>query len=276
MNKITVINSRQEEHPFMRKKIYNSCIRCGAPKDLTENIVRKIESQPREKLTTKEISELVKKELRKKSKKSFMKFSLKDAMRRLGPTGFNFEKYIAAIFMADNFKVKINQIIPGHCISSYEIDFLAEKNNYRYIGECKYHTFPGKRVDLKVALYNYARFLDIKRKSAIKDLKLKPMLVTNTKFTKKVIKYSECMNVHLLGWKYPLNHGLERLIDKSEMYPITILPSFKNIYKDIFAQARIMLVKQLLEKSPKYISEKTNLPIKQINQLIKESRILLE
>lgn len=276
MKNLKIINSRQENQDFSAEKIYKSCIRSGASEKIAHEVAKEIKNRAYHKITTTEIAKLVKKLLAKKSKKSSIKFSLKAAMRELGPSGFDFEKYTAAIFIDDKFDVKINQMIPGLCIQSYEIDFLAKKENFEYIGECKYHTLPGARVDLKVALYNNARFIDIRKRPIFKNSKLKSLLVTNTRFTKKAIQYSECNNVGLLGWKYPKDGGIEKLIDKNNLYPITILPSFKKSFKNVFAEARIMLVKELLEKSPRKISEKTSISMKEINQLIEEANILLD
>ena len=274
MKNLRIINYRQESQPFSEEKIYKSCIRSGASEKIAREIAKNIKDQAYPGMTTAKISELVKSLLTEKSKKSSIKFSLKEAMRKLGPSGFHFEKYIASIFLENNFSIKTNQMIPGFCIPFYEIDFLAENDSLKYVGECKYHTYPGKRVDLKVALYNNARFLDIFKKSKMK--KMKSMLVTNTKFTQRAIQYSECNNVDLLGWKYPKDNGLEKLIEKSNLYPITILPSFKDTFKDIFAEKQIMLVKDLLEKSSKQISESTEISIREINQLIEEANILLK
>ena len=275
MKNLKIINYRQEKLPFSPEKIYESCIRSGASEEIAREIVEEVKSKVSPGTTTAEIAKLVKKLLAKKSKKSSIKFSLKEAMRKLGPNGFNFEKYVAAIFLENDFKVKINQMIPGFCIPFYEIDFLAKKENIKYVGECKYHTHPGKRVDLKVSLYNNARFLDIVKKNTNKNEKLKALLVTNTKFTNRAIQYSECSGVNLLGWRYPRDNGLEKMIEKSNLYPITILPSFKSIFQNVFADKEIMLVKNLLERSPKQIAEETKISLKEINQLVEEANILL-
>ena len=275
MKNVKITNYRQESQPFSSEKIYKACIRSGASEKIAHEVAKEIKDQAYPEITTAEISELVKNSLAKKSKKSSIKFSLKEAMRKLGPSGFHFERYIASIFLENNFSVKTNQLISGFCIPFYEIDFLAKKEGFKYIGECKYHTYPGKRVDLKVALYNHARFLDISKKPNIEKTKIKSILVTNTKFTQRAIQYSECNSVELLGWRYPRENGLEKLIEKLNLYPITILPSFKDVFKDIFAEEQIMLVKDLLENSSKQMSEKTGVDIKTIDRLIGEANILL-
>ena len=46
-----------------------------------------------------------------------------------------------------------------------------------------------------------------------------PWLVTNTKFSSDVIRYGNCVGMHLIGWKYPEDGGLEKLIDEANIYP---------------------------------------------------------
>jgi hypothetical protein len=204
-------------------------------------------------------------------------------MERLGPTGFPFEKFVAKIFEFEGFEVKTNQIISGFCVS-YEIDFVAKalstfkaplsgakKEDLVYIGECKFRQEPGGRVDLKAALANYARFFDIEKGRFLDSkMKYKSILVTNTKFTSEAIKYSECVGVELLGWKYPKGRGLEFLIEKNKLYPITILTSVTGqIAKELISQG-IVLVKDVLEKKFEEIK------VTKKDKILKEAKILLE
>ncbi|XOB42427.1 MAG: restriction endonuclease [Candidatus Nealsonbacteria bacterium] len=273
MKKIHVINAREEKELFSFDKVYRSSKRAGASDKLAKRIAHDIEKKIYPEIKTSEIYRLVKK-LLKESPAASMKFSLKQAMRRLGPSGFDFEKYIAEIFSRNGFKVKTNQIIAGKCISSYEIDFLAQKDKLFHLGECKYHTSAGARVDLKVALYNYARFLDISNNPKFKNSKT--IIVTNAKFTSEAINYCECYGVGLLGWKYPRGRGLEYMIEEYNLYPITILPSFKPHFKNIFAEKKMMLVLNLLDLSLNQLVRKLNLSSKELDKLVKEAELLLE
>ena len=273
MKKVYITNSKKERELFSFDKVYGSCKRAGASDALAKKIAHDIEKKIYPEMKTSEIYKLVKSFL-KESPVTAIKFSLKQAMRKLGPSGFDFEKYIAEIFSKNGFSVKINQIIAGKCITSYEIDFLTEKDKLFRIGECKYHAFAGARVDLKVALYNYARFLDISNNPKFKNSKA--IIVTNTKFTTEAIKYCQCLNVDLLGWKYPKNQGLEYLIEKHKLYPVTILPSFKAHFKNIFAENKMMLALDLLDVPLTQLVKKLKLSLKEIDKLVEEAKILLK
>jgi Holliday junction resolvase len=276
MKRLYVTNSRGEREPFSHKKVYYSCRRSGASRDLAEKISREIKKNIYLGIETSEIFEMIKQLLSGKSPKSLIRFSLKEAMMKLGPAGFDFEKYMADVFSENGFEVSINRVIPGLCISDYEIDLVIEKEDIVYIVECKYHRLPGNRVDLKVGLSNYARFLDISRGKNFKGFDLKTMIVTNGKFTSELIRYSKCMNVELLGWRYPPRMGLERLIEDSKLYPVTILPSFKPYFKRIFAEKRMMVISDILKANPSRLARELRLPSKEIEKLIEEAKTLFD
>ena len=278
MKELYVINSNGEKEPFSFRKVYRSLIRSGTSRVLAKEIAKRIEREAYPGIKTSDISQRIRKELIKRAPKIALKFNLKEGMKKLGPTGFPFEKYIGEIFLRDGFKVQLNQHVPGLC-ARYEIDFLAKKKNLLYIGECKYRHLPGGRVHLDVALANYARFLDIKRggffNKIFKDIKIKSLLVTNAKFTSQAIKYSKCVGVELLGWNYPRKKGLEYLIDKRKLYPVTILPSLKKFLADILVLKRMMLVEDLLKIDTEKFAKKEKISLKYLRPLIKEAKILL-
>ena len=276
-----ILNSSGEKELFSFQKVYKSARRAGASEKLAQEIAEIIEKEIYPGIRTSEIFKKVKKLLRQKTLKTALRFNLKEAMRKLGPTGFPFEKFIGEIFKKLGFEVKLNQHLPGFCCADYEIDFLAKKNNLIYVGECKYRNFSGERVHSQEALANYARFLDILRgpcfkKEKCRNFKIKTMMVTNTKFTARAMNYSYCMNVELLGWRCPKNRGLEFLIEKQKLYPITILPSLKGYLKDIFVLRKIMLARDVLRIDPQKFAKRLKISPKGLYPLIKEAKILLE
>jgi hypothetical protein len=271
-----IINARGEKEPFSSKKVYNSARRVGASVSLAKEISKKIEKEAFPGMKTSQIFKKVKDLLSKKKKKLAIKFSLKEGMKRLGPTGYPFEKYVANILLRQGFKVEINKIIKGHCCS-YEIDFLAEKDDLFYIGECKYRNLSGAKVGSTIALSNHARFLDIEKRGTFNNKKkVKSMLVTNTKFTNKAIKYSKCVGVDLLGWHYPSKEGLEKIIDEKKLYPVTILRSLRKDVSDTLVSGRIMLIQDLLKLDIEKFANKNHLSLSYLKSLVKDAKTLIE
>lgn len=271
-----VINASGEKEPFSDNKIYMASRKSGLDQKSALEIIGKIRMEAYPGIRTSEIAAKIAALLSGTSPKAAIRFSLKEAMRRLGPAGFTFEKYIAAIFYKNGYKVSLNRQIMGKSRCRYEIDFIAEKDDLVYVGECKYHNMPGERVDLKTALANHARFEDIDKSPFLEGKKLRSILVTNTKFSKEALKYSKFAKVELLGWKYPGAKGLEYYIEKERLYPITILPSLKGYLTDIFAKEGLMLVKSLVDISPEIVSRKLNVKKEEVEALIGEAKILLE
>lgn len=273
-----VIDSMGTREPFSFKKVYRSAIRSGASRDVARKIAKNIVREIYPEITTAEIFKKVKKQLGLVSLGAATAFNLKEGMRRLGPTGFPFEKYIGEILRDSGFDVQLNQIIPGVCCS-YEIDFIAKKENILYIGECKYHNIPSGRIHLDIALANHARFLDIRAgnffSKIFKKVEMKSLLVTNTKFSKEAIKYSKCVGVELLGWNYPKGNGLEHLIDTHKLYPITVLSSLDPHLADILASRKIMLAKDLLKIDIEKFSREEGMPQEKLKILVRETKALL-
>jgi len=279
MKKIYVFNSQGEKEPFSFKKVYQSAKRVGASDFLAKEIAQTIEKEVFSGVKTSEIFKKVEGLLSQKAPCPALKFSLKKAIARLGPTGFIFERYIGEIFSRLGFQVKYNQNVPAFCCHHYEIDLLAQKDNLVYIIECKYRTSVSGKVHCDVALANYARFLDIKKGeflNGFKSQKLKSLIVTNTKFTDKAIDYSECVGVELLGWRHPRNKGLEYLIESHHFYPITILPSLNKSLAGIFVQKNIILISDILNIDVKKIARKTRISFHQLERLKKEANFLLK
>lgn len=268
-----IINLNGEKELFSRRKVYLSARRVGASKNLAQRISKTIEKEVYPDMKTMDIFQKVKKMLSMENSTLSLKFSLKIAMRKLGPDGFLFEKYVGKIFSNMGFNVKLNQHPYGKCLK-YEIDFFAQKKNLFYIGECKYRNLSEGKIHSNTVLANYARFLDLE-KGKLRINNPKTIVVTNTKFTKAAIKYSQCVGASLLGWNYPKGRGLEYFIDSLELYPITILPSFKKNLCPVFISRNMILAKDLLRIDTLKFSKQNNIPLKCIKTMEKEAKILL-
>ena len=68
---------------------------------------------------------------------------------------------------------------------------------------------------------------------------------TNTKFTEKAIKYSECSGVKLVGWNYPENKNLHNMIEEAGLHPITCLTTLSGSEKRVLVDRGIILCKTI-------------------------------
>ena len=246
---IEVLKSSGEKVQFSMDKLRNSLKRSGADHDLVENIVLKVSNEIYPEITTNEIYNRAYALLKRKKSVFASKYKLKKAIYELGPTGFPFERFVAAILKYSGYQVKVGVILNGRCVT-HEIDVLAEKNDSTTIIECKFHSDKGLKCNVKVPLYIHSRYNDVKEhwegtKKENKKLEI-GWVVTNTRFTEDALKYGICANLYLLSWDYPKNEGLKDRIDRLGLYPITVSSLLSNREKQFLLSRDVVLCRQLL------------------------------
>ena len=190
------------------------------------------------------------------------RYQLKEAIMRMGPAGFVFENYVASLLEYYGYQVTgIRSKIKGKC-TLHEIDLTGIKNTKKFLIECKYHSSHGIYTGLKVALYTHARFLDTRPKFSGE------MIFCNTKVSKNAKKYAKCVEQQIFSWRYPASNSLEKIIEKYNLYPITILNLSQNELK-IFSESNMMIAKDLLRYDETKISRMTGISKKRISNLQK-------
>lgn len=235
---INVVKASGEVESFSEENVIGSLIRAGSDRKLAEKIVSEIKPSLYQNIPTFEIYTAVMRALKREQRSLADRYDLKRAIMELGPTGYPFEKFIASVLGECGYKTLTNQIILGKCVS-HEVDIVAT-NSRKYLIECKFHNQPGYRTDIKVALYTYARFLDVKEKGFEV-----PWLVTNTKLTEDVKVYANCVGMKLTSWDYPGEESLRRLIDQSGLHPVTALTSISKKQKESLIERGIVFCRDL-------------------------------
>lgn len=251
MQAITIEKSTGEREAFDPAKLSSSLAKAGANPDTIKAIVKHVEGELVDGMTTTEIYRHAFLLLHKKASHIAAKYSLKRAVAALGPNGFPFEKFVAEIFRAKGYEAVTDQIVQGGCVE-HELDVVAWKGDELIMVEAKFHNEQGLKSDLKVALYIKARFDDLKGQVYIygdKERKMsKGLLVTNTKFTDHAIRYAECQKLNLIGWNYPLNGNLEDLIIESKLHPLTCLTTLSEVDKQNLLKGDLVLCKHVVER----------------------------
>lgn len=241
----SVIKANGEQELFNTAKLKRSLEHAGVDKKLVDRIAVKIVETAKEGMTSFDIYELAFSLLRKYEQRPVAgRYALRRAIFELGPSGYPFEDYVAKIFEALGYQSATQQIVKGNCVS-HEVDIVAYTSS-RYVGaELKFHNRPGIKTDLKVALYVHARFEDIKQSQNDAIRIDEGWLITNTKFTKNAISFARCAGLTLLGWNYPKNRSLQRLIEETAVYPITCLSTLNAKEKTNLLDQKLVLCKDL-------------------------------
>lgn len=245
-----VITASGERLEFSETKVASSLKRAGAQEHVIEDILHSLRKNIHEDITTKEIYRQAFDLLQKQDGLTASRFKLKKAIYELGPTGFPFEKFIAAIFQHSGFNVEVGKILQGSCVS-HEVDVIARTGDLVRFMECKFHSEQGKKCDVKIPLYIHSRFVDLesfqRNQRSYKNMRHEGWVVTNTRFTKDAITYGNCVGLKLLGWDYPKGEGLKEQIDKLGLYPITVSSHLSGREKQFLLSRDVVLCRQLLK-----------------------------
>lgn len=266
----TITKRSGDREPFNEHKVRSSLHKAGAHSQLIDQIVNDIE-QRSDLRTTKDIYAYAYAQLRNHNIVAAGRYSIKQALAEMGPSGFPFERFIAELFKAQGYGVEIDQTLMGACVS-HEIDLIIEKNKQHGLVECKFHNELGLKSDVKVPLYVKSRFDDIahaaKKEHAHPHIK-QNWIVTNTNFTEQAIQYATCVGIKLISWSHPATESLPKLIEKYHLYPITALASLTNQQKHDFIAHGFTLCRNAAEKQR--VLERMGLSATQIDDLIAEA-----
>ncbi len=257
--------------PFVLDKLIRSLKRSGAESSLAEEVARRIEKTVRDGMPTSVIYQEAFDILRKEEHVAAARYSMRRAVLDLGPTGFPFEKYVAALMQAKGYETSYDVIVKGRCVE-HEVDVVMRKEGRNIGAELKFHNTPGFKTDLKVALYVRARYWDIEWGAADRGEKAgidEGWLVTNTKFTSNAIDYSNCAGITLLGWSYPDGHGLIDLIRETKLYPVTILDSLAKKDKERLLESGVTMCHMIAE-NPDALN-RLGISGKRLDNAVKES-----
>ena len=250
--------------PFNERKILSTIMRAGASRNTAKRILKKVKSEVYRDMTSNDIYKKVLQAIsdEKGLHALHQRYQLKDSIMRMGPAGFAFENYIASLLEYYDYQVSgIREKIYGKC-APHEIDLTATRKEKEFLIECKYHSSRGIYTGLKVALYTHARFLDLQPRFSGE------IIFCNTKISNNAKKYAKCIGQQVFSWRYPGQNSLEKIIEKYNLYPITIL-NLTQKELQAFSECNIMIAKDLLNFDESKISRMTGISKKRITNLQK-------
>jgi Holliday junction resolvase-like predicted endonuclease len=272
---VTKTSGSKEE--FRREKVENTCIRMGFSSKIARKVADKVESQIYDGIPTKEIMDMIFNFLSKYKAGMKHRIDLRSAITFLRPKP-DFEEFVRIALKEDGYETLApSGFVKGKCIE-HEIDGILKKDKEIIFLEVKHQANWNAFIPLDVVLETRAVLEDL-----IEGFKLgyhqtnftKAMIVCNTKFSIFAIKYGMCAGILLKGWNVPLNEGLEYIIERAKLYPITILKDLDEKSKEVLCNAGILLLKQLITVDKKELSEKTEIDYKLLNEFSKKAEKIL-
>jgi hypothetical protein len=251
MEQLVVVKKSGDKEAYNEEKVRRTMNRVGVPDNLKPEILAHIKEKFQNgEMSTDDLFHHVMEYLEPRDRKSSLRLNLRQAIFELGPTGFPFEQYLAQIFRTMGYTVTTDVIMNGDCVK-HEIDLVLEKDGHKEIVEVKFHNHHVVKTDVQVALYTYARFLDVKEKNNVENV----WLVTNTKLTTEAIAYANCKGMPVIAWNYPEHGNLQDLVEEPEMYPITLLTSLTEQEKKRLVEKNIVFCRDLLTKNNSDLSD---------------------
>ena len=264
---VTIVKANGEKQPFSEEKLLHSIRRAGIPQALHDKVVNHIKNRLHEDMTTSEIyyhiSEFLGESAHPYAK---ARYSLKQAIMELGPTGYPFEDFLARVMEKMEYTTKLRTIVSGKCVT-HEIDVIAEKHTVmpnKIMVEAKFHNQSGIHTNIHVALYTKARFDDVKDKNKFTEA----WLITNTKASTDAIAYANCVRMNLVSWSYPEGDSLRDWVERYHMYQITVLTRLSPSQKQQLFEKGIVLCSDICKNHS--ILETLNLSKQKIEEIIKE------
>ena len=263
-----ILKASGEREKFNPKKIEESVYRSGAPRTVAQTVSKEVTSKVHDGMKTSQVHKMALKSLGS-CPIARHRYNLKDAIMALGPSGYTFEEYVSQILENYGYKTLTGTKVRGKVVTQ-EIDVIATKDSKTSMIEAKYHNRHGIRTNTKVAMYTYARFLDIKSnpKKKFDDA----WLVTNTSCTLNAIRYSSGVGLKIIGWSYPKTGNLRDLIEEKHLYPITIFKKISKSNLDKLFRADIVLASELSRLEVQDLEQKTGINSHELKKILKMAR----
>ena len=269
---IKIIKADGTEEYFRVEKLRRSLRRSGARPNQVNYVIAQLTPTLRDGIKTQEIYRNAFKLLHSDDSPVAARYSLRRALFNLGPTGFPFEKFLARLFASDGYSTKTGPMLQGKC-AEHEIDVAAYKADHSFVGEAKFHARPGIKSDLQVAMYSYARLMDLREQKicsedvcGIKEF----WLITNTKFTSSARQYGNCVGLKLLSWDFPKRNNLHDRIQRAGVYPITVLQALSPKQAQTLIERDVILCGDIV--SNPQILRHLHLPKRKYESILHEAR----
>jgi len=262
---------------FNRGKLLNSLIRSGATAEQAKDVVKEVIRQIKPLMSTRKIYRLAHRYLKQLNRASVLRYSLKEALLRLGPSGYPFEKYVGKLLRNNGYEVKVGIILEGKCIS-HEVDVFAENKKEIILAECKYRNNAKGAHDIKTALYVQARYQDLRNEmeKQYPDKQINGWLVTNTRFTEDAMQFAKCSGIKLVSWRYPKKDSLEKMIEAGKLYPVTVLSGLNSQQIHKLIEHDIFLMSDLAKRDTTSISKLLSITDRKASKLRLQAQELCE
>jgi Holliday junction resolvase-like predicted endonuclease len=260
---------------FDKNRIIRTCMRNGASEETATKIANRIEKNAHDGMRTQEILDLIWEYLREHHPESQMRVDLRLALSLLRSKP-DFENYASLILKDLGYSVQSNMVLRGRCIE-HEIDAIAQKEDRTIYVEVKHHNRAHTYTPLEVSMKVWATLQDLiaGKKLGYHNINFtKALIICNTKFTDHARVYADCVGIDHIGWKSPVSNGLEDIIERRSLYPVTVLKEDRGLLRLLVGNG-VLLLRQLIEEDAERLARNRIVSTSQLSALREKSRRIL-
>ena len=263
--------------PFKPENLQHSLIRSGATQEQVEHVYSSIQDKLYDGISTKELYELAYDSLKLHKDSYAARYSLKKALRELGPEGFYFEQWIGKLFACEGYQTITGQTVQGHAVT-HEIDVVAAKKDSLLAIECKFRNDVEAKISVTTPMYFMSRVKDISERAfRFFDREYKftdGWLVTNAYLTSDSKDFAKYYKINLLSWDYPVESSIKLRVDNKGLYPVTCLTTLSDQEKSLLLKNNCILVSDLMGNTG--FLGVLQLNEDKIERILREARELIE
>jgi hypothetical protein len=262
--------------PFSPDKIRESLHRVGASPAAAEQVVAATQRRMREGMTTRQLYAIVREEAARADRGMAHRYNLRDSLLKLGPAGFNFEKYVGAILHAYQYDVELPAAdIRGLCVE-HEVDVIARKGGKTAFIEAKFRNVTTDVVSLKDTMATWSRYLDLVDGHSAGTCERfdEAWIVTNGRFSERAHQFGICKGVHMVSWS-GADHSLSRMVDHAALYPITIVDDVTADELNRFAARDYVLCREIGEKKPAALAKDIGIDTGRAERIVEACKLVV-
>lgn len=269
---VFVIKADGSKQLFDREKVVRTCLRLGADSQVAYAIAEKVERRLYDGISTREILGMIFRFMRRHQPGVRFIFDLKKGLSLMSSKP-EFELFVQVLLANNGFQVEPNRILKGSCVE-HEVDGIARKNGVTYFVEAKHHFSYHALTGLDESRIARAILEDVSEQYANDgNLKIdRAMIVTNTRYSTHAIQYGQCRNLLQIGWSFPEDAGLQKMIEAKRLYPLSCLRGLRDNLRLRLVNSGIVLIKQLLEQDPVELGKKSGLSQEVLGEIIEKAR----
>lgn len=273
---ILVTKSDGSKQVFQKEKVIDTCLRMGATHEVAEGVASRVEQRIYDGIESKRILSMIFRQLGRYHPAVKHHTDLRRALAMMEPKP-DFEQYVRILLREQGYQVTSNEIVRGKCVE-HEIDAIAKKDGKTYIVEVKHHSNHHTLSGLDVDRISRAIYEDITEgfKLGLNSINVeKAVIVCNVKLSEHAKRYANCRGIEHIGWRYPPDNGIDRMIEEKKLYPVTYLKSLDSASMRRLTSGGVLLLKQLVESSPESLGQRTRIPWRRLEAIQQQARMIL-